>query len=257
MTKKPYTKPTLDTVPTAKVHADRRGWYWAPDGEGPYHGPFETKALARAEGIQDDPKAALVVRFMQPVPVSTDAFRAEDVLEQFENHNEDAVWDEYPLDGATPEAQRELETMLAQALYVWAEKHNYWSQFRALEEVFFEDDDDTIDACDVRDALKRWAYTALGSFDFFSNVDSAAKYLDWDAGRYRLCRLAQDTAPCVICGTHENRFVIYYPDNGRVYNTAPFRHQVYRAYTRDKVRTEDASRTDIMPPATTKTRKGD
>ena len=72
------------------------------------------------------------VGFMAAGPISTDCFDADDVVDWFEETNEDWVWHEAPPEWPNREAKRELEKMLADALYQWAEKHDVWTQFRGL-----------------------------------------------------------------------------------------------------------------------------
>lgn len=136
----------------------REGWYWQPNDEGPAYGPFETREAAvndmwddgygpdayedlcaylKEEGEPVPTKESYLedyeyVYFMSAGPISTECFVASDVLARFEEHNEDQVWYEAPPEWTDTEALRELEAMLADTLYRWAEKHDAWKQFRAL-----------------------------------------------------------------------------------------------------------------------------
>jgi len=64
--------------------------------------------------------------------ITTDVFGADWTLETFEEQNEECVWGERPPNWCDAKAKRELELMLADALFRWAEKHNAWDEFRAL-----------------------------------------------------------------------------------------------------------------------------
>lgn len=136
--------------------ADRGGFYWSTSDDSPWCGPFATDQMARDEfwhdGAGEEMFAGLVeeegadfagkqeewlasyeyVAFMQRPAISTDIFKADLLLEDFEERNEIAVWDEVPPEWPSYQ-KRELEIILADALYRWVEKHNLWKEFRGLE----------------------------------------------------------------------------------------------------------------------------
>ena len=132
-----------------------QGYYWSTSDSGPCYGPFETDQIARDEfwhdGAGEEMYGALVkeegadyagkkedwlaayeyVFYMKRPAISTDIFNADMTLESLEERNEEAVWHEAPPEWPHA-AKRELEMMLADALFRWAEKHDAWKQFRAL-----------------------------------------------------------------------------------------------------------------------------
>lgn len=138
-----------------KKPAHSEGWYWSSSDDGPCYGPFETAEIARDEfwhdgagqdayndAKADDPDFAAtkeeflasweyIARMAKPAIV-TDVFDADWTLEAFEEKNEFAVWADSPPQWNDSEAKRELELMLADALYRWAEKHDAWKEFRCL-----------------------------------------------------------------------------------------------------------------------------
>lgn len=132
------------------------GWYYALSDDGPSYGPFETEEIARdvwwdesgEEEFMDAVHEATEINapipdkdefikdyehigFMQRPTISADIFKANHVLEEFEERNEHAVWYESPPDWKGS-AKRELEEMLAGALLAWAEKHDQLEEFRSL-----------------------------------------------------------------------------------------------------------------------------
>lgn len=129
------------------------GWYWSRSDTDPCYGPFETREIAADEfwhdGTgeelfeelkEDNPDLAKdaflaeyeFISFLRKPAISTDVFDADLTLERFEEKNKEAVWHEAPPDWPNSEAKRELELMLADALYRWAEKHDAWKEFRCL-----------------------------------------------------------------------------------------------------------------------------
>lgn len=133
----------------------RRGWYWQTHDDGPMYGPHPTREDAeedfwddQGEEIYEDIKDEIAPNLMcskkewlasydliieaETLAISTDLFCGDAVLERLEERNEEAVWCESPMTPPTPKAERELEKMLADALYRWCEKHDYWKEFRGL-----------------------------------------------------------------------------------------------------------------------------
>lgn len=132
-----------------------QGYYWQASDDSPCYGPFETDQIARDEfwhdGTGEDMYEELVaeegseyagkkedwlaayeyISYMKRPAINTDMFDADYTLAIFEEENEEAVWFEAPPDWPK-ESKRELEMMLADALFRWAEKHDAWKQFRAL-----------------------------------------------------------------------------------------------------------------------------
>ena len=132
-----------------------QGYYWQTTDDGPCYGPFETDQIARDEFWHDGTGEEMYnemladegpeytgtkeewlanyeyVSFMKRPAISTDIFNADLTLESFEEKNEEAVWFDAPPDWPQ-DAKRELEVMLADALFRWVEKHDAWNQFRAL-----------------------------------------------------------------------------------------------------------------------------
>ena len=129
------------------------GWYWSRSDTDPCYGPFETREIAADEFWHDGAGEELFedlkednpslkkeeflaeyefINVLRKPAISTDVFDADLTLENFEERNEDAVWHESPPDWPNSEAKRELELMLADALYRWAEKHDAWKEFRCL-----------------------------------------------------------------------------------------------------------------------------
>ena len=147
-------EPEQSDFKTSKPRHDF-GWYWMESEEGVCHGPFETRDAALedlwADGTGQTAYRELIadegeefagtkedflnnwewVGHMGRGPIRTDIFWADYELEQFEDINEDFVWGESPPDWPD-DAKRELEMMLADALFRWAEKHDLWKQFRGL-----------------------------------------------------------------------------------------------------------------------------
>lgn len=136
-TMKPYTKPEPKHVPTVFQMPESVGWYYAADDtEGPWYGPYASPDEAREAARDDDEDPALVsVAYMKRAPVSCALFNGEAVLDNLIDYNEESVWWEHEPETPSREALRELEDMLAQALYVWMRKHEYWREFRGLVEV--------------------------------------------------------------------------------------------------------------------------
>ncbi|MEM7301894.1 MAG: hypothetical protein AAF468_12480 [Pseudomonadota bacterium] len=75
-----------------------------------------------------------ISEFRRPA-ISTDIFQFDRVLEELEDQNCEAVWDGCEPVWPKGETARELEKMLADALYRWMEKHSLWGEFRGLEGV--------------------------------------------------------------------------------------------------------------------------
>ena len=139
---------------TEKPRSDE-GWYWADDMDGARFGPFATRADAAQDMWDDGRGEELYEELCHDLPkderptkdefladfdyidkmgrpaINTDMFSADFVLEEFEERNQEAVWDEVPPVWPS-DAKRELELMLADALYRWVDKHGLWKQFRAL-----------------------------------------------------------------------------------------------------------------------------
>lgn len=134
---------------------EREGWYWAASDDSACYGPHDTvedaandfwdqgdgeeifndiKSEGESEGLTKEEFLAdwdYITR-MSSWPVSSDIFDADIILQDFEEHNEEAVWGE--AEPVWPKgAKRELEQMLGQALYDWVEKHNLWREFRSLQ----------------------------------------------------------------------------------------------------------------------------
>jgi hypothetical protein len=137
-----------------KKPAHSEGWYWSRSDTDSCYGPFETREIAADQFWHDGDgqdafndlegdnpgltKEAFLaqweyISYLHKRAISTDVFDADIALENFAEKNEDAIWQEgdWP-EWSNAEAKRELELMLADALYRWAEKHDAWQQFRAL-----------------------------------------------------------------------------------------------------------------------------
>lgn len=144
----------MDDLKTTKPES-AHGFYWQTSDDGACFGPFETDEQARKDmwddgfgeilfndivadegedfaGRKEEWLAAYEwVSFMKRQAITTDIFNANIVLEDMEDQNEEAVWGECPPEWPQ-EHKRELEMMLADALFRWMEKHDAWKQFRAL-----------------------------------------------------------------------------------------------------------------------------
>lgn len=105
-----------------------KAWWWAESNDAElYNGPFAAKedaiASAHAEEEAGEDHSARVLFFGGNRPLGYDCFDAEQVLENFEEYNEECFGEDGPLPGATPEQERELEVALGFALRTWNDRH--------------------------------------------------------------------------------------------------------------------------------------
>lgn len=106
-------------------------WWWGY-GEEPerYYGPFPTRDEAIRDAAENTPRErdeTVTICTAERARLTDDIFRADDVIEQFEEWNEEK-WGEYgPAPAAIcPEARRELEEALSAAFAAWRAKHDPW-----------------------------------------------------------------------------------------------------------------------------------
>jgi Arc/MetJ-type ribon-helix-helix transcriptional regulator len=121
-----------DTHPNAPL------WWWGY-GEKPerYYGPFPTRDEAIRDAAENTPRdrdETATICTAERARLTDDIFNADDVIEQFEEWNEEK-WEEY---GPTPapislEARRDLEQALNAAFAAWRAKHDPWQAW-ALED---------------------------------------------------------------------------------------------------------------------------
>lgn len=134
------------------------GWYWGTSEDAEtIHGPHSSRAAAvdawladcgddlrhelEAEGDIPTPITDETLREMCPLAamyrrpsISTEIFDADDLLERMEDHNETAVYPDWPLDPPA-DLKRALEQHMAAALFSFFEANDLWKEFRGLEHI--------------------------------------------------------------------------------------------------------------------------
>lgn len=102
-------------------------WYWGY-GEEPEvcYGAEDTREAILQVARTESDGAGFTILEADKATTSTDCFDADQVLEQYEEHNIEC-WSEDGADFPTCsiEAKRELEQALATALQAWMEKHDH------------------------------------------------------------------------------------------------------------------------------------
>jgi hypothetical protein len=101
-------------------------WYYAVGTTEPehYYGKCDTReqAIAQARADDGDLYGFVIIEADRSVPTCK-VFDADNILEQFQEYNEEC-WGEDGMElGETPEQRRDLEEMLAAAMDAWFVKH--------------------------------------------------------------------------------------------------------------------------------------
>ena len=101
------------------------GWYWGR-GEEPegMHGPEDSReAILQVARSECDGEGFTICEADKAVP-SFNIFDADDIIERYEEHNEEC-WSEDGADIAlTREAEKDLESVLAAAFEKWAKEND-------------------------------------------------------------------------------------------------------------------------------------
>lgn len=109
-------------------------WWWAQSDDAErYFGPFASRdqaiAAAQAEAHEDH-ATAFYICTARPRQLHDDIFNADEVLEQFEDHNEEAWGEDGPDMATLPDgAEAELVAALNAAFKAWREKHQPWRAY--------------------------------------------------------------------------------------------------------------------------------
>ncbi|CAN7301035.1 hypothetical protein LJR231_001532 [Phyllobacterium sp. LjRoot231] len=101
-------------------------WYWAHGAEPESYSVVDvsTREAAIAAARADDAHVHgfTIIEANKKVP-TTNIFDADNVLEQYEEHNEESWGEDGSMIHAESAQKAELEKMLADALWVWMGKH--------------------------------------------------------------------------------------------------------------------------------------
>lgn len=108
-------------------------WWWG-EGDEPevYHGPHSSReaALADAEG-NAEAGSTVTLCTAQHVPLQDDIFTADEIMEKFEDYNEQCWGEDGPNASLTlpPGAVKELESMINGAWKQWREKYEAYKPY--------------------------------------------------------------------------------------------------------------------------------